>query len=421
MVTALHCVDRPRLGGTLVRCTLIIEALGVDVLSSAKGAPEGHGRRTDLETQAEGMIEMERSVHSGDQRRGPMKTPPSSAHYPYLTRRTIDLHRRGLLTLVTALDVEPEYGYVTRVNYDNGRSRIMYGNDLGINVGAACDLAKDKGHTKFMLRSMGVSTPRGAEFLLPTWAKRVRESSRLASKTNIQEMHDIAPFVESNFGYPAYVKPIDGSKGAGVFKVFGRSELHEALDTLEENKVRLALVEEPITMPDYRVITLDGDLISAYRRVPLSVTGDGTSTITQLLSTLQDKFVAEGRDTRISIRDPRIGAHLDVMNRTLSDVPAKSQHVTLLPLSNLSTGGIAEDVSNVINPRWVELAAHVAQSFNLRLCGLDLACDDITAMDAPYSVLEVNATPGLDHYALSGAEQRELVDGLYVKVLNVYP
>jgi hypothetical protein len=35
-----------------------------------------------------------------------------------------------------------------------------------------------------------------------------------------------------------------------------------------------------------------------------------------------------------------------------------------------------------------------------------------------YSVIEVNATPGLDHYASSGVEQSRIVDQLYTKVLN---
>ncbi|XVS61481.1 hypothetical protein ACQPYE_24630 [Actinosynnema sp. CA-299493] len=342
------------------------------------------------------------------------------SHYPYLTRRILHLFEHGALTRVSSIDFEPAYGYVVRINYDNGSHRVTYGNDLGLNTGAASDLAKDKGHSKFMLRTIGVEVPEGKEFLLPTWAARVRESPRQATNTGIQEVDQADGYVERSFGYPAYVKPVDGSKGAGVFKVYRRSELFAAFEALEERKVRLALVEAPVELPDYRIVTLDGELISAYRRVPLSVVGDGVASVATLLGDLQASFVADGRDTRIAVGDPRIAAHLGRSGLDLRSVPAEHEVVRLLPISNLSTGGVAEDVSVEIDGRWVELARHVAHNFNLRLCGLDLACADIADPAAEHAVFEVNASPGLDHYALSGATQQQVVDDLYTSVLNAY-
>jgi hypothetical protein len=67
------------------------------------------------------------------------------------------------------------------------------------------------------------------------------------------------------------------------------------------------------------------------------------------------------------------------------------------------------------------MAAYVASNFNLRLCGLDMGCADITDGNSPYSVLEVNHAPGLDHYALSGEAQKRLVHEFYTKVLNALP
>jgi glutathione synthase/RimK-type ligase-like ATP-grasp enzyme len=64
------------------------------------------------------------------------------------------------------------------------------------------------------------------------------------------------------------------------------------------------------------------------------------------------------------------------------------------------------------------LAAFVAESFNLRLCGLDLACEDINDPDSAYFVIEVNGAPGLDHYAMAGDAQQKIVDDLYTKVFN---
>ena len=55
---------------------------------------------------------------------------------------------------------------------------------------------------------------------------------------------------------------------------------------------------------------------------------------------------------------------------------------------------------------------------NLRLSGLDLACQDISGSRLSPLVLEINAAPGLDHYALTGENQRIIVDNFYAKIFN---
>ena len=92
--------------------------------------------------------------------------------------------------------------------------------------------------------------------------------------------------------------------------------------------------------------------------------------------------------------------------------------LSVLKVLNPSLGGTSFDVTRSINPRWVELCGYISEVMDLRLCGVDLACGDITDPEAEYSVIEVNATPGLDHYASSGVEQSRIVDQLYTKVLN---
>jgi D-alanine-D-alanine ligase-like ATP-grasp enzyme len=347
--------------------------------------------------------------------------PEQRAHYPYVTRSILRLMGKGALTNVASVDVEPDYGYVTRLSYTDGSHRITYGNDLGLNNAAACDLAKDKGHTKFLLRTMGVDCPAGSEFVLPWWGDIIEESQRTRENNNIRSAAQASEYIQEAMGYPVYVKPVAGSKGGDIFKVYDQIELDAVLELYNEKHVRVAMVEEPIMMPDYRVVSLDGELVSAYKRIPLTVTGDGKSSIRDLIEMLQQKYEDEGRDTRLNIADDRIQRHLAQQHMTIDHVLALDQSLSLVAISNLSAGGTSEDVTNTIDPRWSHLAAEVGENFNLRLVGLDLACEDITSPDAQYSVIEVNASPGLDHYALSGDKQKELVDQLYTKVLNAFP
>jgi D-alanine-D-alanine ligase-like ATP-grasp enzyme len=348
----------------------------------------------------------------------PSSPVESQDWYPYLTRRLIYLFDQGFLSNVLSIDVEPDFGYLARINFRNGSHRIISGNDLGLNTGTSADLANDKGYSKFVLRLMDIRVAPGAEFLLPNWADTILKRSRQQRNPNIRTTREADEFIRENFGYPAYLKPIRGSQGNLVNMVFETDELEQVLTSFDEASVRVPVIEAPVHMPDFRIVMLDGELISAYERVPLSVVGDGEKTITELLRELQQRYELEGRDTRINAEDTRIIRTLQRRGMTLTSVPAKNLKIVLLPISNLSAGGTAVDVSETIHPKWVELSAFIAMSFNLRLSGLDLACQDISAPDSPYYVLEINAAPGLDHYAATGENQRIIVDNFYAKIFN---
>lgn len=346
----------------------------------------------------------------------------SKDNYAYVTRSLIRLFNEGRLSNVEQVLVEPEYGYVARIKYNDGSFRVTYGNDLGLNPGASEDLAKDKGHTKFMLRSMGVDCPEGKEFLLPWWHDAIKPSQEQRGNTDMRTIDLAIDYIDQDIGYPVYVKPVSGSKGGDVYKVDDPNELIDVFRLYEEKKVRVAVVEKAVIMPDYRIVVLDGELISAYQRIPLAVTGNGIDTTEALIDKLQNQYLLEGRDTRLDAYEPRITQYLGKAGLTLNYIPGDGEKLTLASISNLSAGGTSLDVTDTISPYWVELAVKVAAGFNLRLCGLDLACNDITSGESPYSVLEVNSTPGLDHFASSGVQQQKIVDDLYTTVLNVpYP
>lgn len=350
----------------------------------------------------------------------PERLPVESRdNYAYVTRSLIRLFNEGRLTNVARISVEPEYGYVARVEYKDGSVRVTYGNDLGLNPGVSEDLAKDKGHTKFMLRSMGINCPEGKEFLLPWWYETIKTSQQQRGKTDMNTIDKAPDYIEQTVGYPVYVKPVSGSKGGDVYRVDQADELMDTFKLYEEKKIRLAVVEQAINMPDYRIVVLDGQLISAYQRVPLAVTGNGVDSTETLIQKLQQQYIYEGRDTQLNPHEPRIMQHLGKAGLGLDYVPGTGEKLTLASISNLSAGGTSRDVTDTISQHWVDIATKVAAGFNLRLCGLDLACSDITSADAEYSVLEVNSAPGLDHYASSGAEQQKIVDDLYTAVLNV--
>jgi hypothetical protein len=94
-----------------------------------------------------------------------MSTQTIPRHYAYVTRMVLRLFREGALSNVASVEVEPEWGYTTRLRYRNGATRITYGNDIGLNAGAATELARDKAYTKLFFKNMGAHAPDGSAFL----------------------------------------------------------------------------------------------------------------------------------------------------------------------------------------------------------------------------------------------------------------
>ena len=160
-------------------------------------------------------------------------------------------------------------------------------------------------------------------------------------------------------------------------------------------------------------------MISAYQRLPLSVIGDGRSTIQKLLSIKQKYFKTIDRDIKINITDPRITAKLARVSMTLASVPKKDEVVVLLDNANLSTGGDSVDMTRHIHPLFKKIAISLTKDMGLRLCGVDLMVEgSIEEKPNLYWVIEINAAPGLDNYITSGAAQQKIVEDLYLKVLK---
>jgi D-alanine-D-alanine ligase-like ATP-grasp enzyme len=304
--------------------------------------------------------------------------------------------------------IEPTWGVVGQITFKNGRKSYFRYNTLDLNPVGASDVAKDKDYAAFFLKKMGYPTPRGRAFYSNEWADAIGSDRTIAK----------ARTYAKKLGYPCIVKPNSGSQGYGVQLVYTERELNAALALVFKSD-KVALVQQPIPGRDFRIVVLDGNVISAYERIPLSVVGDGSSTIRQLLIKKQREFSRAKRDTWIKMSDPRIIAKLKQQKKTLSTVPAKGERVFLLDNANLSTGGDAVDVTKILHRTFQKIAVGITQDMGLRLCGVDLIVEsDIEKPAKKYTVLEINAGPGLDHYVKSGREQTKLVEEMYRNVLR---
>ena len=326
---------------------------------------------------------------------------------PYLTDLVVKLAPKvGAKTII-----EPEWGVAGQIIYPNGLVRSLRLYSLDLNNVASADIARDKGYAKFFIKKRGYPVAEGQTVFEKNWAKTVDSRRDMAYALNYAK----------KLGYPVIAKPNSQSQGSGVQLVWSAKELRGALLEIFRSD-RVALIERYLPGKDYRIVVLDGKIISAYERLPLSVTGDGQHSILWLLKQKQKNFIKQGRDTKINFHDRRIIKKLKRQGYSFNRLLLKNKKMFLLANANLSTGGEALDVTGSIPHGFHKIAARLTREMGLRLAGVDIMIcrGDIMAdpKKCSYYIIEINAAPGLDHYVTTGPAQKKIVETMYLKILK---
>ena len=308
------------------------------------------------------------------------------------------------------VELEPNFGRAGVIHLGDGRHSYFLNGSLDLNPVGSSSIATAKDWAAHFMLRRGYPVVEGEPFYSKEFC------GALGSDRDVVAAWAYA----RRLGLPVIVKPNSRSQGRGVCKVHNRKEFMRAAAAVFRRD-RVLLVQRFVDGHDHRIVVLDGDVISAYERLPLAVRGDGASTIRQLVQAKQRHFVASGRDTEIDLTDMRIPMHLARRGFSLDSVLEDGASTTLLDNRNLSTGGDAVDVTDEMHDGYKRFAADVTRDMGLRFCGVDVMVDgDIR--EAPrqghHWIIEINAAPGLDHYAASGARQEAVVDALYLNVVE---
>jgi D-alanine-D-alanine ligase-like ATP-grasp enzyme len=309
------------------------------------------------------------------------------------------------------VELEPEFGFAGELILQDGRRHVFRNTNFNLNPAGSHEIARDKAYTKFFLQKHGFGVPEGQTFFSPVLLNNLPIAKRRGM--------DQALTYANQLGYPVFIKPNQKSQGELVCKAYNDQDLLTfakqifAVDTV-------LLIEKTCVGRDYRVVVLDGQMISAYERRPLAITGDDNATIQELLS--QQKFALPEQNrpnSEIALDDPRIAVKLRELNLKQTDVLPMGVQVNLLDNANLSTGGTSVDVTEQIHESFKLIAANAARTIGLRLAGVDMMTPDICtpANQQSWVIIELNGSPGLDNYASLGQVQLERVKDLYKKIL----
>lgn len=241
----------------------------------------------------------------------------------------------------------------------------------------AVDIAGNKEETKRILNEQAIPVPRGLTI-----------SSEEGLQKAVREL-----------GFPLVFKPFNGNHGRGATINVNNLADAEAAFELARKISPKVIVERFIEGHDFRVLVINYKMVAAAMRQPAHVTGDGVSTVQQLIDIENlDPRRGYGHEnvlTEITV-DHDTESLLRKKGYTLQSVPAKGEVLYLKSTANLSTGGTSVDVTDLVHPLNVFVCERIARIVGLDICGIDIMATNLSdpLKQTGGVVLEVNAAPG---------------------------
>jgi cyanophycin synthetase len=258
------------------------------------------------------------------------------------------------------------------------------------------EIAQDKDLTRMLLRTVGVPVPEGRP---------------------VADAED-AWAAAQEIGTPVVVKPQFGNQGKNVATFLTTKEqVVAAYNTASEGGYSV-VCEKFITGADYRLLIIGDRLVAASRREPAQVVGDGVHTVAELVDHVNaDPRRGNDHATPLSkIRlDPVAMSVLSEQGLSPSAVPPAGTPVLIRRNGNLSTGGTAADVTDLVHSEVAARAIEAAQVIGLDIAGVDVLATDIRRPleEQGGAIVEVNAGPGLRmHIEPSSGQSRPVGEAI---------
>ncbi len=243
------------------------------------------------------------------------------------------------------------------------------------------DIGRDKEMAKRILSANGIPVPYGET--------ACSENEALAIASRIMRG-----------GKPVLLKPVSAHHGKGVMgNLVTEEEVKEAYRIASKYGPRV-MVEEYVQGDDYRFLVVDGNVVAVAKRIPAHVVGDGCSTIKALVDKVNmDPLRGEGHEsmlTRLRLGEEEL-RFLRQQGIDPEHVPDRGEIIFLRSGGNLSTGGTAENVTDMVHPSIKETVERAAKIIGLDVAGVDVIAEDITLPkdETKWAVIEINSSPGL--------------------------
>lgn len=239
------------------------------------------------------------------------------------------------------------------------------------------------------------------------------------------------PLAAYNFakehGFPLVIKPnVSGFSRGSYFPIRNYKTLFKAL-ALAKIWWPTTVIEQYLQGHNYRVVVIDGEIMSAIERFPPTVTGNGQDSI-RTLAAAENKIreqmglfptIYPIKESELTIK------HLAKQGLTFDSIPAEGEVITLFYRIALAPGGTIHTLDKEIIPEENKaMFLKVLKAFNANILGIDVIMEK--GIDVPFSeqkciLLEVNSRPYLKMHDVPRQGEREDLSPYYAKLdaLNI--
>jgi cyanophycin synthetase len=266
-------------------------------------------------------------------------------------------------------------GNLVQLGY-GARSRRIWTAETDRTSAIGEGIAGDKDLTKTLLAACGVPVPEGRVVESPAEAWEAAE----------------------DIGVPVVVKPSDANHGRGVSLELTEQADIEAAFGIADAEGSEVIVERYVRGNEHRLLAVGGKLVAAARGESLWITGDGASSVVQLIDSQlnSDPRRGEAEDLPLETirleREPVMRQLLQRQGLDGESVPAAGRRVLVQ-----RNGNMAFDCTHEVHPEVAAMAVLAAKVVGLDIAGIDLVAEDIAKpLEAQGgAIVEVNAGPGL--------------------------
>lgn len=266
-------------------------------------------------------------------------------------------------------------GNLVQLGYGSAQHRIWTA-ETDRTSAIAEGISKDKDMTKQLLAACGIPVPEGL----------------------VVDSPDEAWEAAQDIGLPVCIKPGDGNRARGVsLELSQEADIRSAYD-IALNQGNEVIVEKFITGLEHRLLIVGGRLVAASRGETASITGDGQSTVRELVNLQINADPRRGSDGSLPLETVRLRENspevleLKRQGLTPDSVPEAGRSVLVKRTGNMTT-----DITDIVHPEVAYMACLAAKVVGLDIAGVDVVTLDITQplQKVGGVVVEVNAGPSL--------------------------
>ena len=237
-------------------------------------------------------------------------------------------------------------------------------------------IASDKDLTKSLLKACGVPIPEGQVVNSPEEAWEAAQ----------------------DIGLPVVVKPSDGNHGRGVTLDLRKQADIEAAYHVAYPEGSDVMVERFIPGDEHRLLVVDGKVVAAARGEVVSITGNGRSTVRELIDSQLNSDPRRGYEEEYPLElidvatDAKVQLELQRQDLDADAIPEAGRQVIVQ-----RNGNVAVDCTDDVHPEVAYTVALAAKVVGLDIAGIDLVAQDISKplQAQGGAIVEVNAGPGL--------------------------